>query len=257
MIVLLPPSESKNPAPRRGRPLDIGALSFPELNPTRERVLRALVATSARPDAPSRLLVGETLGAEVVRNISLSTIPTRPALETYTGALFAALDPGSLSTTTRRRAGSRLVIVSSLWGALRPRDRIPPYRLNICANLVDLEPLEPLWRPVLGPVLTAAAGAHGLVVDCRSSSYLAMGMPQGIGRRLVSIRVLRPDGRRGADGHTAKRVRGEVVRHLLESATDPATAEDLAETLAGSWQVRLTGSTHEESPREIRVALSS
>ena len=50
MIVLLPPSEGKAqpssspPAP----PLDLDRLSFPELNPQRERLLRVLPRLSGR-----------------------------------------------------------------------------------------------------------------------------------------------------------------------------------------------------------------
>lgn len=235
MLVLLPPSESKNPPPRRGAPLDLEALSFPELTATRARVLDAAIETSGRPDGLRRLEVGRAVAAEVERNTRLRTLPTRPALEVYSGVLYDALGYATLPTAARRRAASRLVVVSGLWGALRPRDRIPAYRLNVCAQLVGLPALEPMWRPVLGPVLADAAGPRGLVVDCRSSSYTAMGMPTGLGDRTVAVRVVRADGR--VVSHMAKHTRGLVVRHLLESGADPRTPDALAGALADRWQV--------------------
>ena len=42
MLILLPPSEGKT-TPRRGKPLDLGGLSFPELEPHRAEVLDAFV----------------------------------------------------------------------------------------------------------------------------------------------------------------------------------------------------------------------
>ena len=42
VLILLPPSEGKT-APRRGKPLDLGSLSGPELTTSREQVLDALV----------------------------------------------------------------------------------------------------------------------------------------------------------------------------------------------------------------------
>lgn len=240
MLVLLPPSESKNPPPRRGKPVDLGSLSFPELTTTRARVLDALVTTSREPDALARLFVGPSLAGEVERNTRLAELPARPALQVYSGVLYDALDAATLSPAAKRRAASRLVVVSGLWGALRPTDRIPAYRLNICASLVGMPALEPLWREVLGPVLADAAGRRGVVVDCRSSSYQAAGMPQGIGDRTVAVRVLREtDGRRSVVSHMAKHTRGEVARHLLESGVDPRTPQELAEALGGRWDVEL------------------
>lgn len=129
-------------------------------------------------------------------------------------------------------------MVSALWGAVRPVDRIPAYRLDICADLVGLPALEPTWREVLGPVLAEAAGRRGLVVDCRSSSYQAVGMPDGLGDRTAAVKVLRDvGGRRSVVSHMAKQTRGEVVRHLLESGADPRTPEGLAEALADRWEV--------------------
>lgn len=240
VLIVLPPSESKAPPRRRGGPIDLDTLSFPELTPLRTTVLEALVATSVRRDARSRLLVGAPLAGEVEWNTRLDTLPTRPAIETYRGPLFAALDQPSLSSAAKRRASSQVVIVSSLWGTLRPNDRIPPYRLNICADLVGLGALEPLWRGVLGPVLAAAAGSRGVVVDCRSSSYRAVGTSQGMDDRTVTLRVVGAGDRRGAPGHVAKRVRGEVVRHLLESGANPRQPEHLATAVADRWDVVLT-----------------
>lgn len=257
MLLLLPPSESKKAPPRRGKPVDLEALSFPTLTATRARILDALIETSARPDALARLLLGASLAQDAERNLHLRTLPARPALEVYDGVLYDALDASTLSTAARRRAATRLVIVSGLWGALRPTDRIPAYRLNICAHLVGMPALEPTWREVLGPVLAEAAGPRGLVVDCRSSSYTAAGMPQGIGDRTVAVRVLRDtDGRRSVVSHMAKHTRGEVARHLLETGADPRTPRGLAEALADRWDVELTPPVRDGKAWTVEVVLS-
>lgn len=241
MLIVLPPSESKRPSPRRGAPVDLARLSFPELGPTRARVLDALVATSTEADALARLLVGPSVAPEVARNVRLHEAPARPVLDVYSGVLFDALSPATLSATAKRRAAARVVVVSGLWGALRPPDRIPAYRLNVCAHLVGMPALEPLWREVLPAVLADAAGRRGVVVDLRSSSYAAMGMPRALGDRTVAVRVLRDDaGQRSVVSHMAKHTRGLVARHLLEVGADPRTPEDLAEALADRWPVELT-----------------
>ena len=277
MLVLLPPSESKAAPARRGRGLDLDGLSFPELTDLRKRVLEALGETSGRPDALSLLGVGPSLAQEVARNLTLRTAPTRPAHAVYTGVLYDALGWPTLSPAARRRGGSRIVIISALWGALRPNDRVPSYRLSMDGELPGLGPLARLWRPELTPVLTAAAGRRGLVVDCRSGPYTAAGpltgtsptrtlptrtSPTGtsptrtsptrtspnratdpgpaVAGRTVAIRVLREQhGRRSVVSHLAKHTRGQVTRHLLEQEADPATPAALAEVVGLRWPVEL------------------
>ena len=62
MLVLLPPSEGKTP-PRRGRPVDLAALSHPELTAAREAVLRALPDGDALLRAPAAQGVGRSTPA--------------------------------------------------------------------------------------------------------------------------------------------------------------------------------------------------
>lgn len=254
VLVLLPPSESKHPPPEHGAPVDLERLSFPQLAEVRARVLDALIKTSARPDALTRLMVGASLAGEVERNTRLLDLPARPALEVYRGTLYETLGAATLSGPAARRAQSEVVVVSPLWGAVRPADGIPTYRLNICAALVGLPALEPMWREVLVPVLTDAAGRRGAVLDCRSSSYRAVGTPSGLDDRTATVRVRRPgDDRRPVGAAVGKRTRGEVVRHLLHSGADPDTPQQLAEALADRFDVKLVHPSRPSSPWSLEV----
>jgi uncharacterized protein len=238
VLIILPSSETKAPARTRGRPLSLDTLSFAELTPMRARVLDALVETSASPDALRRLLVGPSFGEEVARNTLLRELPTRPALETYTGTVHLGLGARTLSAAARRRASRQVVVASALWGLLRPADRIPPYRLNVCSHLVGVDRLEPAWRSVLPDVLAAAAGRHGVIVDLRSGSYQALGRATGMGDRTATVLADTPAGGR-AGSVIIKRTRGEVARHLLETGADPRDVPELADVLAERWPVRL------------------
>ncbi|HEY7464957.1 MAG TPA: peroxide stress protein YaaA [Candidatus Limnocylindria bacterium] len=238
MLVILPPSETKRPPPDAGPPLDLETLSFPELTPMRQRVLEALIATSTQPDGRRRLRLGPSLAPELARNEQLRELPTRHAVDTYAGPLYEGLDPALWSSELLQRADRRSVIVSALWGAIRPTDRIPAYRLHVCSWLVGMDRLEPEWRTVLPDVLASAAGADGPVLDLRSPSYQAMGRPSGLDEQTVKLRI-RPSA--GGPPHigdvVAKRVRGEAAHHLLDSPADPEDPLDIADVLATRWNV--------------------
>ncbi|MHB8185753.1 MAG: YaaA family protein [Dermatophilaceae bacterium] len=232
MLILLPPSETKT-GRIRGRPADPGRISFPELEVTRAEVAAALALISVQTDAPELLGVSANLRADIAHNTRLGSAPAVPVADLYTGVLYDALDLPSMDTTARRRANRWLVVVSALFGALRPADKVPPYRLSMGVSLGELGPLAAVWRAPLAAVLPTAAG-RGLIVDCRSSTYAAAWVPQGdLATRWVQIRVP------GAT-HMAKHTRGLVARQLCESGVDARTAKALERVVAQRFETTLT-----------------
>lgn len=238
MLILLPPSEGKT-APSRGKPLDLSALSYPVLTDARRRMIEALGAVSARPDAAQVLGIGHTQLDLVARNLSLEAAPTARADRVYTGVLYDALGFDSLSPAARRRSATRLAVTSSVFGLVRPTDRIPAYRLAGDTTLPGLGPVAGVWRGVLGDAVRDTLG-DGLLVDLRSGTYAAFWRPPTeLAGRVATVRVLHEsNGRRTVVSHFNKATKGRLVRALLEDGRNPRTPAALARVLRDlGWHV--------------------
>jgi len=241
VLILLPPSEGKT-APRRGRPLDLGGLSFPTLEPHRAELLAALVdlCTAAEPAAAAHVLgLGPTQTGAVARDARLAAAPTARADRVYSGVLYEALDLPSLAGPARRRASTWLAVTSGLFGLLRPGDRIPAYRLSGDVSLPGVGTVSTYWGRRLDQAVREAAG-RGLVVDLRSSTYASFWRPApDLAARVVTVRVLHEVGAvTKVVSHFNKATKGRLVRGLLEHRGTPSTPAGFADTLEDlGWKV--------------------
>jgi uncharacterized protein len=196
MLVLLPPSEGKS-HPEAGGAVDLDSLAFAEqLRERREELLQAL-------------------------DPRLRETPAAPAAEVYTGVLFKQLELPQLPAKARRR----VLIASALWGAVRPVDRIPYYKLPPKQKLDGIGPLAQYWRPALAEALPDKQDE--LIVDMRSGAYSTMWKPKRA--TLLAVRAFTEvKGERKAVSHMAKAVRGDVARALLKAKKTPADPEAAA-----------------------------
>jgi hypothetical protein len=209
-VVLLPPSQGKEPGGTGPGWRDAERGRFAQLDPDRRRVLRALRAGGG----PS----------------GLERAPTMPAIERYVGVLFTHLDAGSLPPAAQSRLRRDVVLLSGLWGLVAPHDPIPDYRLTMATSLEPLGRLSGWWRPRLSPVLDRRV-AGAVVWDLLSGEYRAAWRPLSgttyacrvTPRVVAEVRGLDGGVVRKAVSHHAKAVRGALARHiLLTGLDDPA-----------------------------------
>jgi cytoplasmic iron level regulating protein YaaA (DUF328/UPF0246 family) len=246
VLILLPPSEGKT-EPRRGKALDPATLSFPSLAAARQRIADALVELcEGDPTRAARVLdIGTTQLDLVALNARLRTTSTARADRVYAGVLYDALGVDTLSSAARRRATSRLAVTSSLFGLVRPTDRIPSYRLSGDTSLPGVGPVAGVWRDSLGPAVAEALGT-GLLVDLRSSTYAAFWRPPAeLAKRVATVRVLHEsNGRRQVVSHFNKATKGRIVRALLEDGRDARSPQKLATVLTElGWTVEVGPAT--------------
>lgn len=241
MLILLPPSEGKTPAPH-GPAVDWESLSFPALNAYRAKVLEALGTVSAHEDALALLGVGASLKGDVERNTRLRAEPAAPAHQVYSGVLYDALGFKSLTATQRRKATESVLVVSALWGAIGFGDHVPAYRLSMGTALPDVGRLASFWKPQLSAALAERTEGE-LLVDCRSSTYAAAWTPPA--PQTVAVNVFtEANGKRTVVSHFAKHTRGEFARHLLtRRGKAPATPQQLLKAAGEAWNAELVEGT--------------
>ncbi|HVV76953.1 MAG TPA: peroxide stress protein YaaA [Mycobacteriales bacterium] len=243
MLILLPPSESKAPG-GRGPAVDVDALSWPELAPCRRRVLNALVTICDRHPAKARALLGlsEALDGDRHANAVADVSPTLPAGLRYTGVLHDALGYPTLSAAARRRADASVIVLSGLWGAVRPTDELPAYRIGIGTKLPRVGPLPAYWRAALSDALDAEVAQRG-ALDLRSSGYSQMYRPSRDAEvNLHRVAIMGPDGKRAATSYQSKVAKGRLVRALLKSSNPgPEDIAQAAESIGLIAETRASG----------------
>ena len=198
MLILLPPSEKKKAAISQEK-FELSSLVFAaELTDTRSQ-------TTTSHDFSQ----------------------TSPAIEIYDGVLYKGLNWKTLTAAEQKRANSKVLIVSALFGLVRPLDKIFSYKEKIDNKL---------WRDSVAQV--SAKFSNELVIDCRSSTY--KGVWNINPQNTVDVRVFKVNGEeRNVITHMSKKYRGELTGHLLKQTTDPITAAEVQRIAAQLFECEL------------------
>lgn len=226
-ILLLPPSESKANPPAKGiiyseavgsRKLN----SFPELDPFREKVLSALDKALHRGSGLEELfeVTGASLAETIALNSALRKSPTLPARELYTGVMYLAVDFPALSASQRKLFDKNVLIISALYGAVRPTDAIAPYKLKIAANLGGaVGKIVHFWkRPVSEIIRREVRGK--VVWDFLPDQHKRVWDGTGEVSARHEVKFVKKVVRSGIAeyktiSHHSKELKGALIRHLL------------------------------------------
>lgn len=157
-----------------------------------------------------------------------------PAIEVYTGVLYAALGWASLTKEARSLAQSSIIIISAKYGALHPLDPIEPYKEKI-----DNKEIAPKVAAVLNEI------THELIIDCRSSTYQPVW--QSPIEKTVEIKVFTTvNGEKKVITHMSKKTRGEVTRHVICSGKKITSPQQLQEVVSSAFTCTLIEATAKE-----------
>lgn len=157
---------------------------------------------------------------------------TRPAVMAFAGDTYQGLDAGSLSDDELDWAQDHLRILSGLYGVLRPRDAIQPYRLEMGSRLKTRrgKNLYDYWRDEISKALRAQAKVldTDVLVNCASQEYFGAVPETPLGLRVITpVFLEEKDGEAKTVSFYAKRARGAMARYIVQHRlTDPEGLRD-------------------------------
>jgi cytoplasmic iron level regulating protein YaaA (DUF328/UPF0246 family) len=154
-----------------------------------------------------------------------------PAIQVYTGVLYAALGWDRLNKAAQKLGQSSIAIISAKYGVVRPMDSIQPYKEKINNKKMATK------------VAQALDGVESeLIIDCRSSTYQTVWQsPIAI---TVEIKVFtKVDGEKKVITHMSKKTRGEVTRHILLIGKEIKTPNQLQEIVSQGFNCSLIETT--------------
>lgn len=146
---------------------------------------------------------------------------SKPAALAFDGDVYGGLRAPELDSADLRWAQRHLVILSGLHGALRPLDRLQPYRLEMGTRLQNPhgKDLYAYWGDTIAQHLNAraAADATPVIVNLASTEYFRVADR----KKVLAPRVIEcvfedwKNGRYKVISFFAKRARGLMARHAI------------------------------------------
>lgn len=188
--------------------------------------LNNLLKNLSKEEIASLMKINPVQTLEIYQHIhtfDLKNRIKRQAIFAYNGIAFQGLSAKTLSEEDLYYAQEHLVILSGLYGALRPLDMIKPYRLEMQASLNNKKgkTLYDYWSVKLTQYINKLMKANGKVwVNLASNEYSKV-----INRKLLAkgSRIITPVFKQ-YDGNSykqvvvyAKKARGMMARFIIEN----------------------------------------
>ena len=149
---------------------------------------------------------------------------SKPAVLAFNGDVYEGLDAPTLKTSDLAWAQDHVVILSGLYGALRPLDRLQPYRLEMGTSLATPrgKDLYAFWGDTVAQWLNErlAGEASPTVVNLASQEYSKAALRPALKARVVECQFEDwKGGRYKIISFFAKRARGLMCRWAITHRT--------------------------------------
>ena len=147
---------------------------------------------------------------------------SKPAVLAFDGDVYTGLDAKTLKTADLSWAQQHLVILSGLYGALRPLDRLQPYRLEMgtAVKTARGRDLYAWWGDTVAQHLNArqADEPAPVIVNLASVEYARVALRPALRARVVDcvFEERQADGSHKIISFFAKKARGLMARFAIQ-----------------------------------------
>jgi len=166
-----------------------------------------------------------TLNWDRNQNFKLPFTPSnaQQAIYTFDGDVYSGLDVYTLPESKIKKMQESVRILSGLYGLLKPLDLIQAYRLEMGTKLKigSSKNLYDFWKQKITTALNDELEENELVVNLASKEYFS-----AIDTKVLKGKLISPvfkeykEGKLKIISFFAKKARGMMVRHLLESEVE-------------------------------------
>lgn len=169
----------------------------------------------------SQALAALNVGRYAVWEREATPDNSKPAVLAFNGDVYEGLDAATLPTADLAWAQEHVVILSGLYGALRPLDRLQPYRLEMGTALATPrgKDLYAFWGDTVAEHLNErlARDKSPIVVNLASQEYARVALRPALQARVVECQFEDwKGGRYKIISFFAKRARGLMCRWAIE-----------------------------------------
>ncbi len=204
---------------------------FSTLNPERRQIINAVMEVMATGGkAAERILEAPEEDREkaIEANLSIFDNPLMSSLERFSlGPLYDTMDFQNLPTGAQRRLLEQGVIISPMYGLLRPDDLVPDHSLKIEAKLPLLGKVIDFWKVMVSEVLNELLNER-FVWNFLPHSHRKMWDSDENYSNIVNVEFYSDYGgeRRLVDG--ARAIRGFMTHYIVEESA--STKEMMLQT---------------------------
>jgi len=171
----------------------------------------------------------------MAENAELDTAPTLPAIERYTGVMYDAIDHQSLDSDAQEVFGNSVIIMSGLFGMVRPYDMIPAYKLKMGGKLLRGKTCSAVWKRAITKTLAESA-EDSVIWDLlpieHSAAWDSSRVPYKT-RFTVKFLERNAAGEMRTINHWSKLLKGALIRHLVSNADAAGSADSALDLLPG------------------------
>jgi uncharacterized protein len=145
-----------------------------------------------------------------------------PAITSFTGDVYLGLDAKSLTESELKKVNDQIIILSGLYGKLKPLDLIQPYRLEMSTSIAigKHKNLYQFWNnkvcQAIEDQMSKSNSTH--IINLASDEYYKVVKPHVDDKKVIHINFMEEkNGKWSFISFNAKKARGLMCRYMIKS----------------------------------------